>query len=490
MPRLFLLRPGPSGRLVLSLLVMVMFVAGPFASRATANTLAPQITSLSATRLARSGLLTIRGTNFGADRAAGRVEIAGARAHISRWMDTLITVYVPETAPRGATTVRVIVNDVTSNAVPLTVTLRQAATNRVKWRFTVDADYVPHRSVVGTDGTIYVNDVRGHLYALAPNGGLKWIFQAGYGGSLGVISLGKDGTIYVSAASANGGAIYAVNPNGTQKWLFDGANGLIIAGPSVGPDGNIYAVAEIPGIGLFSITPAGRLRYARDQFAEQGPHGAEIVFGAPSQLYFGFDSSLFGYRLDGSRRFEVPADHSETQLQPAVGPNGNVYVHTFPSNIGLGLGAYTAAGTRRWNFYEFPGNVQTHPDVASDNTIYMGRNLQTLLAFNPNGSVRWRYVEANQILQDPIVSPDNRLIFMGGRVGNGAPGFLRAVDTAGTPLWRLDLPDIRAFAPYGQVVPSSRARFAPDGQTAYIAADILGDSRPNEYSFFYAVDTR
>jgi outer membrane protein assembly factor BamB len=490
MPRSFLSHAGATGRASLSLLVLAMLIVGTFGSHASAFAAAPQITSLSTARQTRSGLLTITGAGFGAARASSRVEIGGVPAHISRWMDTEIKAYVAETSPRGLTDIRVVVNGVASNSMPFTVTLRPAPNGRIKWRFTVDADYVAHRAAVGTDGTVYVNDVRGHLYALAPNGGLKWIFQAGFGGALGPVSLGQDGTIYVASSSAKGGAIYAVNPDGTRKWLFDNANGLIIAGPSVGPDGNIYAVAEIPGIGLFSLTPAGRLRYARDQFGEQGPHGEEIVFGAPGQLYFGFNSYLYGYRLDGTRRFAVPAAQGETQLQPVVGANGTVYVHTFPSNVGLGLGAFSPAGSRRWNFYEFPGNTQTHPDVGADKTIYMGRNLQNLLAINPDRSVKWRYVEPNNILFHPIASPDNRLILMGGRVDYGQPGFIRAVDTAGSPLWRLDLPDVRAFAPYGQVVPSSRARFAPNGQTAYLAADILGDSRPNEYAFFYAIDTR
>jgi photosystem II stability/assembly factor-like uncharacterized protein len=38
-------------------------------------------------------------------------------------------------------------------------------------------------------------------------------------------------------------------------------------------------------------------------------------------------------------------------------------------------------------------------------------------------------------------------------------------------------------------LPSNRARFTADGQTAYIAADILGDGSENVYSYFYALDT-
>lgn len=467
----------------------------------------PAITALSTTSPPRSGLLRITGTNFGGFdgvRRDGRVLINGVSAPVTRWTDTLISAYVPEATPLGATTVRVIAGAAASNAAAITVTARPPAQGRVRWRFTVDANYIQHRAAVGADGAIYANDVNGNLYALAPDGGLRWVVRAGLLGGYGPVSVGLDGTIYVAAlvfaptaTVVNSGAIYAFNPDGTLKWVFKRAGGTIIAGPNVGPDGNIYAVAEYPGIGLFALSPAGALLYRTGVFTLHGGIGEEIVFGPPSQLYFGFDmsglamASLFGYTLDGSQRFQAPANNPNTQVQPAVGPNGNVYVARFPTNIGLSLGAYNPQGALLWNFYEFPGNAETQPDAGLDNTVYVGRNLATLLALNPNGSVKWRYVD-NGILFDPIVSPLDNLIFMGGRITYGEPGFFRAVATNGQPLWRVDLPVEPGFAPYGQIIPFSRARFARDGQTAYIATDIAGDGDSNvttQYSYFYAVDT-
>ena len=61
-----------------------------------------QITSLSATTLARSGRLRIFGTGFGAD---GQVLINGQPSPIADWADTLFVAYVPETAQIGAATV-------------------------------------------------------------------------------------------------------------------------------------------------------------------------------------------------------------------------------------------------------------------------------------------------------------------------------------------------------------------------------------------------
>jgi hypothetical protein len=375
-----------------------------------------------------------------------------------------------------------------------------AEPGRVKWRFRLDGDYSLQSAAIGADGTVYVNVTGGKLYAVNPDGTQRWVFQAGLGGGApGPVSVGADGNVYVAGlvpsptGSGNVDGIFAVNPDGTLRWLFDDTGYLIIAGPNVGPDGNVYAVAESPGIGLFSLTPAGQTRFATGAFAEYGALGEEIAFGA-SQLYFGFDmatlrpsSTLFAYDLNGNLRFE--ASGMADPVQPAVGPNGHVVVQTFPVGQGLSLSAFSPQGARLWDFYEFPGNTEEDPDVGPDNVAYTVRNLSTLLALNPDGGVRWRYVDPG-ILFEPVVSPTNSLVFMGGRITYGQPGFFLAVGTNGAPQWRVDLPDEPGFEPYGQLVPSSRPAFTPDGTTAYVVVDVAGDgSSPNPYSFLYAIDT-
>ena len=370
---------------------------------------------------------------------------------------------------------------------------------RVKWRFKLAGDYSLHSPGVGADGTVYVSLPDGKLYAIAPNGTLRWIFRAGNGGGVyGPVSVGADGTIYVAglvpspSGTGNTGAIFAVTPTGTQSWMFNATQQLIMAGPNVGPDGNIYAVTRLGGIGLFSLTPQGLLRFSVSGFSERGSVGEEIAFGS-GQLYFAFDmvgtgirASLFAYDLNGGKRFQVP--DAANNSQPAVGPNGNVVIQTFPSNIGLSLTAYTPAGSVAWSFYEFPGNTEENPDVGPDNAPYTVRNLSTLFALNPNGTVRWRYVDPGIMFQ-PKVRPANDLLFMGGRITYGQPGFFLAVGTNGTPLWRVDLPDEPGFSPYGQLVPTTRPVFSPDGNTAYGVTDVAGDgASANPYSFLYAID--
>lgn len=225
---------------------------GPAVARAAGE---PTITSLSASTLPRSGRLLINGSGFGVSQGSSVLSIGGLTALVTRWSDTLVFGYVPEAAPIGIDDVQVTPGGATSNAVPLSVMTRQVD-GRVKWRFQVDAQYgyLLQRPAVGPDGTVVAHDPAGNIYALTPDGGLKWIFKTP-SSAAGPPSIGADGTVYVASIAT----IYALAADGTLKWTFTepaGGQGVII-GPTVGPDGNIYAVTDLGGIGALALSPAG-----------------------------------------------------------------------------------------------------------------------------------------------------------------------------------------------------------------------------------------
>ena len=184
------------------------------------------------------------------------------------------------------------------------------------------ADYIPTRPAVGADGTVYAGDSYGHLYAVDPTGGLKWIFN----GSGANVNIGPDGTIYVGGTRS----IVALNPNGTVKWQFDeNPAAFILLGPNVGPDGNIYAVG-IQGLGVFSLTPQGSLRWSvREDYDRPIVSYQDIVFGPPGQprLYFHADRHLRGIGLNGAELFTYPDALVSADPQVAVGPDGSLYTN-------------------------------------------------------------------------------------------------------------------------------------------------------------------
>lgn len=451
----------------------------------------PTISGLSgATSASRSGRVLVQGSGFRAAQGSGHVTVNGVVAPITRWSDSLIAAYVPEAAVIGADSVQVVTaTGGVSNTFPLQVTSRSGPAGRVRWRFQADGDYIMARPAVGRDGTVYTVDVSGHVYALARNGGLKWVFNL-TGSGFGNVDVGPDGSIYLGSTSA----VYALRPNGTLRWKFTQSPGaFIFLGPNVGPDGNIYGVGT-QGMGVFSLDPTGKLRWSvREDYDRPIVILQEIVF-APSpqsQLYFHANRHLRSLALDGSEIFSnsIGLSTIEGDPQPAVGTDGTLYSNSFSAfGTGLALQAFDNSGNSQWSFFgqlSNSTNILSTPTTGPDGVVYDGRNLLELYALNPDGTMKWVYTDPG-ILFAPAVSPTNDLIFTGGIVTYGKPGFFAAISTAGVFLWRVTLPtEGGAF-----IVPMSKVRFAPDGSTAYVGTSHPGQSEVDPYSYLYSVRTK
>ena len=436
------------------------------------------ITSLSDNTLPRSGFLEIFGSNFGGD---GTVLIGGIPAPVANWGSTRIVAYVPESAPLGSLPVQVISDAGGSNTVPLNVTARPPADGHVNWRFRMDGPYTEVRPAIAPDRTIYAIDVFDHLYALTPDGGLKWLIRGA--GDKGV-AVGGDGSIYVASESF----INAYNPDGSVKWHFvQTPRAFICLGVSVGPDGNIYSVGT-EGMGVFSLTPAGAVRWQTpERYVRRIVDYAEILFGPngdTQQLYFAANNHLRALRLDGTDVFEIPGWYG----QPAVGPDGTVH---------SAFSAYSPNGSLLWTLQSpFPYNTFTPPDIGSNGIHYFVQNLSRLFALNPDGSQRW-LTDVNGYVGGPIVDPQNSQLVMGSADTLNHPGFIISANTQnGQETWRVVLPleDPTVWNPaigmFGfNQFPSTRARFAADGQAAYIhTATATGDNNTSK-SFLYSLTT-
>jgi hypothetical protein len=469
------------------------------------------ISNLSVSTVTRSGRFVINGSNFGPNQGASQVLVDNQPAIATLWSDTSIAAYVPEGANVGSDPVVVQTSGGTSNGATLNVTTRQAE-GRIKWRFITNS-YAAHRAGVGPDGTVYVNDAIGFVYALAPDGALKWVTRVGDTGSDGPVTVGADGSIYVpttaptGVASYHDGAIVALNPDGTQKWKFIAANTITVrAGPNVGPDGKIYFIfrpenGEPGTINLAALAPEdGHLVWNyNDLYYYYGHTGKELFFGAAAGLtYFDFESATFphggfyAHRLNDGARVRAIGDFA-TDGVVVVAPDQTV--HTSVPQIR----SYSPTlDSVNWTFPIFgqgptPGRQPiNYPEVGADSVHYQVQNYYRLYAINPNGAEKWHYDDSDtvngfHILHELAASPANQIIFVPGIIGYGKPGFFLGLDPqTGARLWRVPLPTEPGFAEYGQVRPWNRPIFSPDGQTGYISADVAGNY---SYDYFYAVDT-
>jgi outer membrane protein assembly factor BamB len=130
----------------------------------------------------------------------------------------------------------------------------------LKWTVPVGREGVPccrslHSPAIGSDGTVYVGG-DGGLHAVDPNGQLRWTYR-GLTPSSGTDAfrspvVAGDGTIYVG-----GRRLYALAPDGTLRWDHPiGIYGVNASPPAIGLDGTLvatsndstlYAIVELAG---------------------------------------------------------------------------------------------------------------------------------------------------------------------------------------------------------------------------------------------------
>lgn len=459
----------------------------------------PVISSINKDTLPRSGRLAVLGSGFGNRSESNRVEVDGVTAWFTTWTPTRIVAYVPETAGLGGVDVKVVVGGQESNAVPLTVTTRQGD-EHVKWVFEADTNNLWFRPALAPDGTVYLHSSEGFIYALAPDGGLKWTQQVNWFPYAPPTS-GPDGTLYVGSIWS----VFAISPLGQIVWQFDDANAQAVQiAPTSGPDGNLYGVFDpgSPGLGAYSLTHGGQYLWnniGSPRMFEYGGLGAEMRFG-PSQsggpvdqLYVGMDlrgdNQLYAFSLDGDQRWAIPVGPNGYGAQPVIGRDGTVYTPDFiASGYGWVIRGFDPSDGSSGLFYDgdFISSVSVL-SIGPDDVLYYVADLAYLEALDPvTGGLRWSRYTAN-VLDAPTVSPNGTTIVASGVRTYGETGFIKAFDAQnGVELWAVPLPG--EFYPAPRWVGTHYPRFTPDSRTAYVSTVALAGSDEDPHSFLYALN--
>ncbi len=449
---------------------------------------APTVSSVSASTVDRSGRLVILGSGFGRSAETSVVLIDGLPAITTQWSEEEIHAYVPEAAGPGSTSLVVLTGAEASNAIDLTVTLREPD-GRQQWRFQTDA-YIPVQFVArGEDGSIYTSDGLG-LYALSPDGGLKW-FLAGAGGGR-PISFGADGTIYTGGTSL--GLVTAVSPEGELLWAFENPlpGYALLAGPNVGPDGAVYAVQDSnaggAGMGHFSLTPEGGLRYSDVIFFSFAGGNSEITFG-DGQWYGSWETTASGPA--SVRTFDMATgDLLWTASDIGVSAQGYPVLDSTGRLLfrwgQVGVVAVTADGEPDW-IASHPGSTSLllQPTVGASGTLYTADSLGVQLwALTPEGETVWTGPDTGDLIYRLQATPDETLLLGSGVTGFGEPLWTRGYDTDdGSLVWHHNFPPENGVDQFSSTWAPA---FTPDSQTAYLTTGFVGDV--NDYGYLHALD--
>jgi outer membrane protein assembly factor BamB len=281
---------------------------------------------------------------------------------------------------------------------------------------------------------VYVGSKSGLLTAMDTRTGEKiWEFPTGAGITASP-AVDNKGTIYIGSLD---GSLYAVRPDGTLKWAYDAVppDGSIHATPALSEDERTvyFGYAHVcggpgqdacpdPYLNFFLAavnTATGKLRW---QFPIDGqiwgsptvsPYDASIVFPT-----FNSDGPNYVYSVSpaGDENWAYQIDSFANGI-PSVGPDGTVYVGEFARGS---LYAINPDGTLKWQF-TLAGNLNYQSSIALINgggTVVFGtygnQQLVTgkVYALDADDmSVQWVYDAGNVVQASVAVSPDGQIFF-------------------------------------------------------------------------------
>lgn len=319
----------------------------------------------------------------------------------------------------------------------------------LKWKFDLDNnsdddniwtnDNNGASPAVGIDGTIYIMDHRNVIYAVNPDGSLKWknnTYESDHSWHVGqkTPAIGSDGTLYVCA----GRILYALDPvNGLAKWQTETLRGGNVCAVSavIGVDGTIYLASNDR---FYAIKPDGTHKWPSpyELVAENEKSFSSPAIGADGSIYFGAEGTgdvyyhvgyVYAVNADGTHkwRYVVPGSR-QVRASPAIAPDGTVYITTKAYFDEIKQPAYCVAlrpedGSVKWIYQIEPNpdnpvaqDSYTTPAVGADGIIYIAAETGFIYALNPDGTLKWKENFYNGInWSSPVILPDGTL-YIGG----------------------------------------------------------------------------
>ena len=191
---------------------------------------------------------------------------------------------------------------------------------------------------------------------------------------------------------------------------------------------------------------------------------------------------------------------SEIRYAPSVGPDGTIYLPTAfnnGTNYLANLYALNPDGTKKWNYTIFDGILNENcynyfvgsPAITQDGTIYITgefhdntRTYGMFYAFNPDGTVKWKYIlnegAAVYMSGSPAVGTDGTIYFLSQFLSSDYSrwnGKLNALNPDGSEKWNYIVSDGTSGGTTGSPA------IAPDG-TIYFVYLFFSDTASNLYA--------
>ncbi len=255
----------------------------------------------------------------------------------------------------------------------------------VAWTVDLGEARVMASPTVGVDGTIYIANSMGTLFAVAPEGNLRWTAQTG-ATVKSAPAMAADGSIYHATSD---GKMYALSSQGQQKWTFDFAEHLgstpLVTSQANGPGGGGGA----SGVGS----------------------GASPTIGPDGTIFIGANNSnMYAVHPDGSLKWLFEADRELAGIwtTPVLSADGSTIY--FGANKGGVYAVNTESGARVWQFPVY-GSIYASSVLDSRGVLYTASTIEHVYAVDSaRGELIWDYDAHNAVWSAPSIRPDGTLV--------------------------------------------------------------------------------
>lgn len=278
-----------------------------------------------------------------------------------------------------------------------------APNGTVKWTF--DSDFFYASPAIAADGTIYIGVAAPtrRMYALRPDGTLKWEYVVGNTVSSSV-AIGVDGTLYFGCADDK---LYALSSTGDLRWTFNTGGAIRNSSPVIAGDGSII-VGSLDGK-VYWINPEGTLRrtFCTADEVRSSPllHQGRLYFGSNDYRLYAVDVGqvpassawpMHRQNVRRSARVEWPS------LAFGVQPAGQTAA--VEETVTFVAGAVGAAPlTYQWQFNGQPISGATGPAYRIDSVNHVHGGRYSVRVSDTTGSITSN--QATLTISTPLVPP-------------------------------------------------------------------------------------
>ncbi len=198
-----------------------------------------------------------------------------------------------------------------------------------KWHY--NAEYFCHAPpAIAEDGSIYFNSQKA-LYAFSSDGTLKWKLDGSF---IGGPAVGDDGTIYIPCDPS---FLYALYPNGTVRWRADTEWGSW-ATPVIGLDGTIYIGYKH----MFAFHSNGTLKWVFRPDSDEWHNidSQTYAISADGTIYIGTmkdneNCYLIAVNPDGTEKWREWISDWRALSSPIIAEDGTIYIGAVMDDSGV-----------------------------------------------------------------------------------------------------------------------------------------------------------